>query len=67
VEVNQPYLFRDSLSIECVMCGNIQKGDTLDAPKAEGICEECELKDVRMREGYDQAIPGEYQAAIEGI
>jgi predicted nucleic acid-binding Zn ribbon protein len=58
----QPYLFRDALSIECILCGaSIQEGDSLHAPKAESICEECEDRQHKMEVEYAMAmemVPG---------
>ena len=55
--MNQPSLFRDILRIECVMCGAaIQEGDTLNAPKAQDICEECLVDEYEMRSEYEMAV-----------
>jgi predicted nucleic acid-binding Zn ribbon protein len=51
--MTQPYLFRDLLHIECIVCGQrIQEGDTLNAPKVQEICEECEDRQHEMEAEY---------------
>ena len=63
--MNQPYLFRDSLHIECVLCGaSIQQVDTLNAPKVGGICEECEKLDQEMRRNHVVAVDHESDLSV---
>ncbi len=63
--MNQPYLFRDALSVVCQQCGAIIQAGETNAPIAGGICEECERIDKEMRLFYQGFIRGWNRMAME--